>query len=330
MLVDQAANLRLSPPPGVAKRWLWLLSRVIFNTGAKRLAIKLYRKSLEPVFRHNYRCGPKFNLVIDNDRFSAFVGEREVVSGPLAAATVQNLPARPCLILGSGPSVNEIDDSYFSDCDLIVTNGAMLKCVEKGVSARIYIIQDPNFIDSSFEIFLASVNAASHLCLSAHVIAAIAERDPALLNGRSVSLLERVNRGFCVPRMELSELREWSRRQSEFEISDTASSECVGWSHNPCIGVFTGSTVAFSALQLAASLHYKIIYVGGVDFTTGKNSSRFYSEKGEGAISHLNNNYENKILPSFELARSVLNDRRVFLYSLSKFGRLPDYIFDDF
>lgn len=313
-------------PPGVENQFLWRLALQLERLGIEKPAAKLYRKALNPAFRHNFRCGPGFDISIENKSFVACLNGEPVVSG---AVVTQAAPFnRPCLILGSGPSINDIEDRYFHECDLIATNGAILKCVEKGVQAKVHLVQDPNFIETSFGLFEDSLSATHRLVLSAHAIAAIAHRKPSLLAQCPVDLLERVNRAFCQPRLSPAELTEWCRQQPDIELSHADAAGAIGWSHNPVLGVFTGSTVAFSALQLAVGAGYRNIYLGGVDFTSGTNGGRFYREKSRAAISHLDKNFETKILPSFSLGSDILKRLNVRFYNLSIDCRLPKSFFD--
>ncbi|ANG61220.1 hypothetical protein A8C75_01260 [Marinobacterium aestuarii] len=315
----------MQAPPGVQKYWLWKLSQRLERSGFHKLAAKLYRKALVPGFRHNHHCGADFNLVTSNSCFTVYwKGGRHLEGGlPLR----QEMPkSRPCLILGSGPSINELDERLYTECDIFVVNGSILKCTAARRRVRAYIVQDPNFIETSFEIFKQGLDLADSLYLSSHAIAAIARRDAGLLDGRTLYLLERANRAFLLPRLATDEFRARFRHEDWLQLGDDTGPALIGWSHDPARGVFTGSTVVYSALQLGVFAGYDNILLAGVDFSVGVAGGRFYSEGGSSAVSHLDDNFMTQILPSFTLASEILIAGGVRITNLSIDSRLPENV----
>jgi KDO transferase-3 len=86
-------------------------------------------------------------------------------------------------------------------------------------------------------------------------------------------------------------------------------------------GYFGGRTIPFAALQLAYHLGFSKVFLVGVDMNA--QPGRFY-EQGEAALpTRLDEDYEDYILPSFELLAEQVVGPAFQVFNLSQTSRLP-------
>ncbi|GGY29702.1 sugar glycosyltransferase [Paludibacterium paludis] len=100
-----------------------------------------------------------------------------------------------------------------------------------------------------------------------------------------------------------------------------------GFSGNIRKGVYRGGTVAFVALQIACWLGYRRIYLHGVDIGNAREKPRFYETPANRLRSHLTDEFEDVILPSFSLAAKALRRSGVDVINLSPASALPVTLF---
>ncbi|MGL5017661.1 MAG: hypothetical protein ACRDBP_05980, partial [Luteolibacter sp.] len=110
-----------------------------------------------------------------------------------------------------------------------------------------------------------------------------------------------------------------------FHFADTQDLHYrTGWSATPELGYFSGCTVVFVALQIAARLGARDIEIVGMDLS---GAGRVYDE-GEKAIPNsLESHYQPVILPSFEMMAKVLSGGEVKVRNLSPVCALPRSLF---
>jgi KDO transferase-3 len=87
--------------------------------------------------------------------------------------------------------------------------------------------------------------------------------------------------------------------------------------------VFTGQTIAFSALQVAVWLGYTRIFILGMDLGGTGDGARFYESGEKAAPMRLGRDYESYIQPAFEVAGKLRSALGIQIYNLSPDSRLP-------
>ena len=228
-------------------------------------------------------------------------------------------------VLASGPSLGAFPLEAYYEHTFIAMNGSILAAAQCGITPYFYLCDDESFARDRRELALMGLASASNVAMSFEVICRLYEADRHCLDGKSIFLLERVNRFLGKPRLpdrayarsirddvELVSGFSWFRR----------TPNRVGFSLNLDKGYFVARTIPYVALQLCYQLGSRCIFLVGFDLTP--NSGRFY-EVGEGCLSSsLNEDYDKYILPSFSLmARRVVSPGRFEVFNLSKDSRMP-------
>jgi hypothetical protein len=103
--------------------------------------------------------------------------------------------------------------------------------------------------------------------------------------------------------------------------------QALGFSLDIRRGVFDGCTVAYTALQVLASLGFGRIFLHGVDLVNTANTPRFYESLGAMQPSHLDCYFHSIIEPSFRHAAALLRDRCVQVMNLSMKSALGEEVF---
>jgi KDO transferase-3 len=100
----------------------------------------------------------------------------------------------------------------------------------------------------------------------------------------------------------------------------------VGWSRRPDLGIFSGRTVVFGALQIAIGLGATDVEIIGMDLN---GAGRAYDEANKQRPTQLQQHYQEFILPSFEVMSRVLAGSNVRVRNISPVCPLPTAFFTD-
>jgi hypothetical protein len=233
---------------------------------------------------------------------------------------------RPVTIVAGGPSARNhpVGELASGKRLIIAVNGVPAFLAEKGIRPDAWIVSDPRLatqIETNFP-----HAAGTPLAVPANVAASIAIRSPGELARRPLCLIERVNQWHGVRSLEdkpLLELNERSGSPFLFPAKGVVKS-MVGWSRRPELGFFSGCTVVFAALQIAIGLGARDIEIVGMDLS---DQGHAYSEGKIALASSLGMNYEERILPSFELMHDALHETGVEVRNLSPVCPLPQRLF---
>lgn len=232
------------------------------------------------------------------------------------------------LLLASGPSATVFPLCRYTELKVVAMNGSIVGCTQAGITPFYYLCDDPNFIRGRPELALRGVRTATHLAMSLDVLQAIHELDANALDGRDISLLERVNRFEGRPKVS-DRAYAWSIRNDSDLLSGFSllrkKTNRIGFSLNLSKGYFGSRTVPYAALQLAVHLGFRQVFIVGMDLRQG--GGRFY-ESGKHALpSSLDEDFDDYILPSFRLmAKEVVRKTGLKVYNLSAESRLPDAV----
>lgn len=227
-------------------------------------------------------------------------------------------------VLASGPSVGEFPLQSYRDYPFIAMNGSILAAVHGGIAPYFYLCDDESFARDRRELALKGLASASHVAMSFEVICHLYEADQNCLNGKSIFLLERVNRFLGKPRLPDRAYARSIRNDAELVSSFSwirRTPNRVGFSLNLDKGYFVARTIPYVALQLCHQLGSRRVFLVGFDLTP--NNGRFY-ERGEGCLSSsLNEDYDKYILPSFRLMAQRVISSRFEVFNLSRDSRMP-------
>lgn len=228
-------------------------------------------------------------------------------------------------ILASGPSAADFPLGRYAQYPVLALNGSIQRCVAEGISPLFYLCDDSSFVRNRPELVLQGLRHAESAAMSFDGYSEILQFDSHCLEGRSVYLLERVNR-FPGKQVLSDRAYAWSIRRDEELLSDFSlikrKPNRIGFSLNMARGYFVARTIPYVALQLAYHLGFERAFIVGMDLR--QELGRFY-EAGDSALpSTIDVDYDDYILPSFKFFSDQLLSRGVFqAYNLSKHSRLP-------
>lgn len=231
-------------------------------------------------------------------------------------------------LVASGPSIKDFPLSKYSAHQFIAMNGSILACLAHNITPYFYLCDDEGFAHDRSSLVLKGVEHSENVALSLEVLSRVHDAHPECLRGRSVFVLERVNR--FIGREPLSDRAyAWSIRRDPELISGFSlfkrSPNRIGFSLNMDKGYFVARTIPYVGLQLCHQLGYSRLFLVGVDLN-GR-SGRFY-EVGKDALStSLDEDFEKYILPSFKwMSRHVMNDEGFQVFNMSINSRMPSSI----
>lgn len=228
-------------------------------------------------------------------------------------------------IVASGPTVKDFDFEHYRESSFIAVNGSIKVFLEKNIRPCFYLCDDVGFARSSIDVLKSGLSCSKHVAMSFSVFSILYDSDKSCLIGKSIFLLERVNRP--IDGNTLSDRRyAWSIRKDKdlvcgFSIFRRTPNR-IGFSRDLDKGYFVARTIPYVALQLSYSVGVSRAFLVGVDLNSAV--GRFY-ETGDYALpSSLDDDYMKLILPSFKfMASRIIKVDRFEVYNLSLKSRLP-------
>jgi KDO transferase-3 len=234
-----------------------------------------------------------------------------------------------CFLLGTGPSIKALDLKALHQFPLIGVNGAIAVMQPLGLRPRHYTVTDLDFFANRFSMIRAVIESGSDCFFSAGGLRIIAERAPELLRqGEHFYLSEVVNRAHDQPRRSQETFLEWASQIPSLVLPSPPRDDDsrVGWSRDLRHGVFCSRTILFRALQMAAFLGYRRLYVLGMDLNYRGPASRAYEEGKDARPTKIERDFEPFILPAFRVLQQEIDEGRLEVFNLSNASRLPESV----
>ena len=279
-------------------------------------------------FKHMRYLPPGVTLTMGTDhRWTIFRGRQPLAKSHSLAELIPPLD-RPVSIVATGPSALDYpwDHGTLSGRFLIAVNGAPTMLRNLGIVPDLLVVTDRQFSLTGSRHF----EAAPHVPLAIEFLAAaaLASTAPHVLRDRPIAILERVNKWHGLPALDLRTLSQWNAASGmPFVLTATPDPTCrIGWSHRPELGIFSGRTVVFGALQLAIGRGATDVEIIGMDLS---GSGRSYTEGCAQRPTQLQEHYESFILPSFRIMRLALAGRNVAVTNRSAVCPLPPDLFTE-
>ncbi len=238
------------------------------------------------------------------------------------ATLLNNFPNKTAYIIASGPSIKNLDIHQLHDKYTFGINGSILKFVEAGIEPTFYVISDEEFIYNRPQLLQTILSNKECLCFfTPQAISAICEINPELLKDHpKISLFHNHFKEYGKPALEYPDIVQLAQNDTDIITREGR----IGFCLNPAKGVFSAHTVAYFALQIAYGLGFRIVNLLGMDLGSAGGETRFY-EQGQNAMpSHLDRDYLNAILPSFEIVGEFCRSHPFQVFNLSEHSRLPD------
>ena len=297
--------------------------------GHKRIR-KLFRITLPRAYKHHDLCGPRFALLGDTPHEQAdIVWDNKVIGKTQSLSGIQHRHAgETCFVVGSGPSINELDLTRLQGQAVMGVNGSFAVLAKHGVRPRHHTITDFDFFENRHDLVSQVIESKADCFFSSAGLRAIAERSPELLSRPQFYLTQVVNRLYGQARLSQSHFRRWAALQPDLILPNRTREDDsrVGWSQDIRLGVFCSRTILFRALQIAAFLGYRRIHVLGMDLNYKGPQSRAYDEGANARPTKIERDFEPFILPAFQVLQQVTQHQDLEIYNLSSKSRLPEEV----
>lgn len=289
---------------------------------------KWYRARMGGAMRHMRNAHPDFRLAGPDDRLDTIYWRGTPVGRLARLEALAPAAGRDCFIVATGPSLGEIDFAALRGRACIGVNGSILKSEESAVTFRSHVISDRHFFNERFELVRKVLQSDSECLFSFRGLSIVCEREPALLRDRKIFLLNEITARYGEPKPDARAFDAAAERDPDLELHPRRrpSEGRVGFSRDIRKGVFTGQTIAFSALQVAIWIGYTRVFILGMDLGGTGGGQRFYETGAQAMPMRLDRDYEAYIEPAFEVARRVCDDLGIEVYNLSPASRLPSAI----
>lgn len=292
----------------------------------------LYRYTHSRAYQHNERLG--FGVSIERDEAGRLAGMRIrgervpcVNAMPMAAGRKAGTFSDngECHLIATGPSINGIDYEALDMRRAMGVNGAIALRRRFDVRFDYYCIVDAGFVRNHGELVDQIVAEPLTLFATPCVMWHIAQRcAPSRMRCRVFLLDEML---FPAGRSALTTEQLDAQLLAARDAAALAwfdARRTLGFSLDIRRGVFEGRTVAYTGLQVLASLGFSDIYVHGLDLVDAARTPRFYEQPGAMQASQLDAHLRDVIAPSFRHAAALLRRRGVSVTNLSMHSALGE------
>ncbi len=292
----------------------------------RSLIKQIYRYTRPRSFRHSEKIWPYIRIKRDGERRlcrPCYLGRSIPV---LHLDEVADIKSDDLVIIASGPSVNHIDLNPLLQADWMAVNGAT-HVLEKypNKELQFYSVIDQGFVQDRIQIIeqvlsnpqvifftnLFCLNKIYEL-IGFHQVMA------------RVVIFEDRQEAVYLPKVEFSEMAQLAQ-DSAAKLLWRAEHN-VGFTRDIYRGYVSGGTVVYFALQIAAALGYKRVFLAGVDMKNFE-APRFYENEQNRLATRLHLEFEQTIYPSFALAAEVYRELGIQAYNLCLDSGLDDAIF---
>lgn len=238
----------------------------------------------------------------------------------------RNSCSGPVFILASGPSTKAFPLEQYGQYPMMALNGSICRFTDSGMAPDYFLCDDSSFVRNRLPLMMQAVERARHLLLSPRVIETLLGTVPDALEGRSVFRFERAGRCDAAHRhLSARQFARAARNDGDFECNYSwlrQKPNRIGFSRNLQKGYFNGHTAPYGAIQLAYHLGFNQVFLVGLELSA--NAGRFY-ERGEAtAPDRLDDDFDDYILPSFQLLAERVIKPQFQVYNLTARSRLPE------
>ncbi|MHA6492299.1 lipopolysaccharide core biosynthesis protein [Pseudomonas borbori] len=231
-------------------------------------------------------------------------------------------------IIASGPSAGAFPVERYGHIPMIAMNGSIMRFADSSIRPLFYLCDDRGFVRLRLPLVRQGIQRSQHAALGYGALEVLLQNDSEAVDDHSIFLMQRTNRP--INGRVLSDRRYAWRAQKDPDIECDFSllrqkPNRIGFSRNMSKGYFIGRTIPFAALQLAYHLGFTKVFLVGVDLNA--QPGRFY-EQGEAALpTRLDDDFDDYILPSFELLAKRVVGEHFKVFNMSSASRLPRELF---
>lgn len=307
--------------PGIWQKFL--LNCVSRLDSSSYLSRKLVRLAFGKELKHMRNVGANLELIPSDEANVWEIYWKKKHLGRTAPFPA-DLKGEDLWVLATGPSIKDLDLSKLQGRKILGLNGAIATCQEVGIAPSHYAITDRDFFEHRMPMVADAVNSGAHCFFSINGLARICEHAPHLISTGKISLLQTVNRYYGIPQLSSTEMVEALKKHPNLSISAHGDNK-IGWSNDISNGVFTATTIAYIGCQIAESLEARNAFILGMDLgSTGSTPARSYESGHNARPTTIDKDYEQTILPAFELLSSITTSCK--FWNLSPVSRLPKEI----
>jgi len=235
----------------------------------------------------------------------------------------QNNAATALHLIASGPSISTIDYSALTLPRTLGVNGAIALAANMPVDFDYYCVTDTGFIRKRRDLVARIVARKLLFFITPIGLWNILQYFPEKALKCRFFLIERVGKRALNSPMPVEEVV--AKSEGDMTLFDPDLG--LGYSHDIRKGVFPGGTVAYEALQLAAWLGFRKIYLHGLDLANAGTTPRFYETPETALPTQIHKQLAGEIEPSFRAASAILRDQGVSVQNLSLISALEEDIF---
>lgn len=216
-------------------------------------------------------------------------------------------------IVGSGPSIRQMDMALLPARSTILLNGAISLLGDKVTVPLAVAIEDERFIYRHFDGIMGRLPAGTICLFSVSVLRAICEKKSQWLADKKIILIDNILKPYGGARLSIDEVAD----RDHVVLNDDGT---VGISLQPDLGVFQAGSVAVSALQFALACDVDTIGFIGIDISNAA-QPRFYEKSEQVAFSGVAD-AEERILRHVRLALTVAQGKNIQLLNFSPVSAL--------
>ena len=292
----------------------------------RSLIKQVYRYTRARSYRHSEKIWPYIGITRDADgclRESRYLGK---VISVLTLNDVAAVRADDLVIVASGPSMSQLDLSPLLQADWMAVNGS--PSVLEGYpnkDLQYYAVIDQGFVQDRIHT-IANIIANPQVIFFTNLFCL--RKIYELIGYKNVLakvvLFEDRQKAVYLPKVEFSEMAQIAQDSAAQLL--WREKHNVGFTRDMYRGYVSGGTVVYFALQIAAALGYKRVFLAGVDMKNFE-APRFYENEQNRLATRLHLEFEQTIYPSFALAAEVYRELGIQAYNLCLDSGLDDAIF---
>ncbi|MEN5201717.1 lipopolysaccharide biosynthesis protein [Pseudomonas wadenswilerensis] len=225
--------------------------------------------------------------------------------------TCRNIASGPVFVIASGSSAKDFPFLEFADVPMITMNGAISMFIDTPIKPFFYVCTDRDFSNQQPQLFAEAMRRSERVALwEDHYRSTRVTPEGEL---------------FFLRKAPKPTFRDWLRTDPELIRNrpyPSSRKKPLGFSKNLQRGFFDARTVAYVALQIAYHAGFNQVMMVGVDLN--QNAGRFYEDPlSKRSPCGLDQHFDSRILPSFELAADSVVGEGFEVFNLSPSSRLP-------
>ena len=285
-----------------------------------------YRYTRPRNYRHSEKLWPYIGIKRDADGCFCeprYLGKAIPV---LSLDDVAAVRADDLVIVASGPSINQLDLTALLQADWMAVNGSP-SVLERypNKPLQYYAVIDQGFVQDRIHT-IAQVLANPQVVFFTNLFCL--RKIYELIGYKSVVakvvIFEDRQKAVYLPKVEFAEMAQLAQDSAAKLL--WRKEHNVGFTRDMYRGYVSGGTVVYFALQIAAALGYKRVFLAGVDMKNF-DAPRFYENEHNRLETRLHHEFDHTIRPSFALAAEVFRELGIEGYNLCLDSGLDDAIF---